>query len=207
MATASQNIVPIREIRDGIVVLKDGGLRAVLLASSINLALKSQEEQEAVFAQFQAFLNSIDFPLQIIIQSRRYDPKPYLAQLETLMAEQTEPLLKTQTREYIQFIESFTEERDIMRKKFFIVVPYSPGAVERGAMKAIKEYLPFGKAKKSEEIEFAAKRTQIDQRTSIIQQGLSRVGVRTVPLGTEEIVELFYKTFNPGATGTVGLPT
>lgn len=204
-ARASQNFVPIKEIRDGIIILKGGGLRAILMASSINLALKSEDEQTAVILQFQSFLNSLDFSIQIVIQSRRLDIKPYIILLENRMKEQVEPLLKIQTREYIQFIESFTETVNVMTKTFFIVVPYSPAPLGGGAGAAagLKGLFSFGKKATSEKekADFAEKRNQIDQRINIIQSGLSRVGVRTASLGTEEVVELFYRTFNPGEIG------
>jgi type IV secretory pathway VirB4 component len=105
----TQEFIPIKEIRDGIVVLKDGSLRAVLLASAINIALKSAEEQQAIVLQFQGFLNSLEFPIEISVQSRRYDIKPYLLTLERRIEQQTEELLRLQTREYIEFIRWFTD--------------------------------------------------------------------------------------------------
>lgn len=199
-AKASQEFVPIKEVRDGIVVLKDGSLRAILLASSINLSLKSYEEQQAVLLQFQNFLNSIDFSMQIVIESRRRDMRPYLAVLENRMREQTEPLLKVQTREYIEFIRSFTESVSIMTKNFFIVVPYS--AVSLPSAEGVIKKIFGGASKKTaaqeESASFEEKRTQLEQRIGTITQGLSRMGVRTAQLGTEEVVELFYKIFNPG---------
>ena len=115
-AKPTQDFVPIKEIRDGIVILKDGGLRAILIASSINLSLKSYDEQKAVLSQFQGFLNSLDFSIQTVIQSRRYDIRPYLAILDNRLKEITEPLLKIQTREYSEFIRTFTEQVNIMTK-------------------------------------------------------------------------------------------
>ncbi|KKS44803.1 MAG: hypothetical protein A2915_04825 [Candidatus Yanofskybacteria bacterium RIFCSPLOWO2_01_FULL_41_34] len=199
-AKSTQEFVPIKEIRDGIVVLKDDSLRAILLASSVNLALKSEDEQRAILMQFQNFLNSLDFPVQIVVQSRRYDIRPYLLTLEKREKEQNEPLLKIQTREYIQFIRTFTETHDIMTKNFFVVIPYSGGGAGPGGMSN-----PFSglsgkssESKLSAQERFEEKRTQVEQRASVVSQGLSRVGVRTTQLGTEEIVEIFYRVFNPG---------
>jgi hypothetical protein len=129
-ARAAQEFVPIKEVRNGVIVLKDGGLRAILIASSINLSLKSSDEQVAIINQFQAFLNGLDFPTQIVVQSRRLDIRPYLLMLEARLKEQTEALLKIQTREYISFIRSFTDEVNIMTKTFFVVVPYSPSVIK-----------------------------------------------------------------------------
>ena len=115
-ARAAQDFVPIKEIRNGVIILKDGGFRAVLIASSINLSLKSTEEQEAIINQFQSFLNGLDFSTQIVVQSRRLDIRPYLLTLEAREKEQTEKLLKIQTKEYIEFIKSFTDQVNIMTK-------------------------------------------------------------------------------------------
>ena len=119
-AKSSQEFVPIKEVRNGIIVLKDGGLRSILVASSLNLSLKSPEEQAAIINEFQNFINGLDFPTQIVMQSRRLDIRPYLLLLENRIKEQVEPLLKIQTKEYINFIRSFTDEVNIMTKTFFI---------------------------------------------------------------------------------------
>jgi hypothetical protein len=200
-ANPTQDFVPIEEVRDGIIVLKGGGLRSLLLASSINLSLKSGEEQVATITQFQNFLNSLDFSVQIVVESRRLDIRPYLTLLENRMKEQVEPLLKVQTREYIEFIRQFTEQVSIMTKNFIIVVPFESAPLS--ATGSITKSL-FGKKQpeqsqeKSDLQAFEEARSQLDQRVSVIEQGLSRVGVKTIQLGTEETIELFYKVFNPG---------
>lgn len=205
-AKASQDFVNIREVRDGIVILKDGGMRAILLTSSINFALKSEDNQVAIITQFQSFLNSIDFSIQIVIESRRFDVKPYIALLEERYAAQKNELLKIQTREYIGFIKKFTENTNIMNKSFFIVVPYTPAILEMkqsegGIGGAIKKALPGG-SKTSIEARMASSfeehKSQLEQRVSVVEQGLIRTGIRVTQLGTEEVVELFYKLFNPG---------
>src|SRR4029078_2814365 len=114
---------------DGVIVLKDGSLSSILLASSLNFALKSQDEQHAILLQFQYFLNSLDFSVQIFMQSRRLDIRPYIALLEGRYKEQTTDLMKLQTREYIEFIKNFTESVNIMTKSFFVVVPYLPSVL------------------------------------------------------------------------------
>jgi hypothetical protein len=198
-AKATQEFVPIKEVRDGIVVLKDGGLRAIVLANSVNLSLKSDDEQQATILQFQNFLNTLDFSVQISVQSRRLDIRPYLLLLENRMKVQNEPLLKLQTKEYIEFIRNFTETVSIMTKNFFVVVPYTYVTLkpESGIFKKF-----FSKNKQEEEIkqqlDFEEKRSQLEQRVSVIQQGLSRCGIKSAQLGTEEVVEVFYKVFNPG---------
>lgn len=190
-----------REVRDGIVVLKDGGMRAVLLASSLNFALKSEDEQTAFIVQFQNFLNSLDFSVQIFVQSRMLDIRPYIATLEERYKEQLDELMRVQIREYIEFIKSFTEAANIMTKNFFVVVPYNPPVIStKGGFRTL---LPFGQKKGDIETNrtFEERLSQLEQRIAIVQQGLVRTGVRTVLLGTEEAIELLYKLFNPGEGG------
>ncbi len=203
-ATPSQSFVPVQEIRDGLLVLEDGGVRAILMASSLNLALKSEDEQKATLMQFQNFLNSLDFSIQITVQSRRFEIRPYLALLEKRSKEVTGDLLRTQITEYMAFIKSFTEMTNIMTKNFYIIVPYSPPMLT--SRSSLSDLLPFGKKSKREEAfeqkreAFEESRAQVEQRASVVEQGLARVGVRVERLGTEEAVELLYKTFNPGET-------
>lgn len=195
---AAQDFVPIKEVRGGVIVLKDGALVGVMLASSINFALKSREEQEGILYQFQNFLNSLDFSVQFFIQSRKLDIRPYIALLEGRLQAQTDDLMRVQVREYIEFIRSFTERANIMSKHFFVVIPYSPPLVD--VKKNISNTV-FGKSNLSAEdkdIGFEEQKTQLEQRMLVVEQGLVRTGVRTVPLGTEEIIELLYKEFNPG---------
>lgn len=199
-AKATQEFVPIKEVRDGIIVLKDGGLRAIVLANSTNLSLKSSDEQRATILQFQNFLNTLDFAVQISIQSRKLDIRPYLLLLEGRMKVQNEPLLKLQTKEYIEFIKNFTETVSIMTKSFFIVVPYTHQSIktETGIFSNFFSKKDSKQAKIEAQLDFEEKRSQIEQRVSVIEQGLSRCGIKSVQLGTEEVVEVFYKVFNPG---------
>ncbi len=200
-AKATQEFVPIKEVRDGIVVLKDGDMRAIILANSINLSLKSDEEQKATILQFQNFLNTLDFSIQISVQSRRLDIRPYLLLLENRMKVQTEPLLKLQTKEYIEFIKNFTDSVSIMTKNFFVIVPYThKGLVpESGFLGKLFSRRKSEKQKEMEQkLDFEEKRSQLEERVSVIQQGLSRCGINSAQLGTEEVVEVFYKVFNPG---------
>jgi hypothetical protein len=204
-AKSSQEFVPIKEVKNGIIVLKDGSLRAILVASSLNLSLKSADEQTAILSEFQNFLNSLDFSVQISMQSRRLDIRPYLLSLEEVSKKQTEPLLKIQTKEYIEFIQSFTDEVNIMTKTFFIVVPYSStimhssdGVVEKLFGGSPQKKQNDGSKKAVDLASFEEKRSQLDQRVGVIAGGLSRIGIRTSELKTEQVVELFYKTFNPG---------
>lgn len=202
-AKSTQEFVPIREVRDGVIVLKDGSLRSIVLANSINLSLKSGEEQKAVILQFQSFLNTLDFPIQISVQSRKLDIRPYLLTLENRMKVQSEPLLKMQTKEYIEFIRNFTETVSIMTKTFFIVVPYTHTSIQPsgGFLSGISGMFSSKnkeQVKMEKEEDFEEKRSQLEERVGVIQQGLARCGIKSAQLGTEEVVEVFYKVFNPG---------
>ncbi|MDZ4225957.1 MAG: hypothetical protein U1C66_00505, partial [Patescibacteria group bacterium] len=201
-AKGTQEFVPIKEVRDGLVILKDGSLRSLLMASSINLALKSNDEQQAIIGQFQNFLNSLEFPVQFFIESRKLDIRPYIALLEERYVQELDDLMKIQIREYVTFIKDFTERANIMSKNFFIVVPYDPALITRrgGGLGAVSSLLPTSKGESGPltDEQFEQYRTQLEQRISVIEQGLIHTGVRVVKLGTEEVIELFYKLFNPG---------
>lgn len=199
-AKTTQEFVPIKEIRDGIVILKDGSMRSIILASSLNFALKSSDEQSAIIAQFQNFINSLDFSVQIFIQSKRLDIRPYIALLEERYKEQTSELMKIQTREYIEFIRTFVDNSNIMTKGFFIVIPFSPPIISNSN----NPITSIIKGKKDdaliENAKFEEYRSQLEQRVGVVEQGLVRCGIRVAELGTEEVVELYYKIFNPGET-------
>ncbi|MBU6370737.1 MAG: hypothetical protein KGH93_00930 [Patescibacteria group bacterium] len=208
VSKAAQDFVPVKEIRDGIVVLKDGSLRAILLASSVNFALKSADEQQAIILQFQSFLNALDFSIEISIQSRELDIRPYIAMLEGRYKNELGDLMKVQIREYIQFVKSFVEQTSIMTKTFFVVVPFSPTiATSSNPLATITGKKKGAEAAKNDLAEFEENRTQLEERLGAVSQGLVRCGIRSVQLGTEEIVELFYKTFNPGDLEKPMVPT
>ena len=205
---AAQDFVPLKEIRDGVVIMKDGTLRMLLMASSVNIALKSADEQAAILMQFQSFLNSLEFSAQIFIESRRLDIRPYLALLEVRLHEEMNDLLKIQIKEYLSFIKTITQSTNIMSKLFIIVVPYAPpksvtattGGQSSGALGSILGKKQLAKPVLSQDSisAFEEAKSQLEQRAGIVSQGLSRTGVRIVPLGTEEITELYYRLFNPG---------
>lgn len=198
---ATQDFVSIDDIRDGIVVMKDGGMRSVVLASSLNFSLKSEDEKAAVLSQFQDFVNSLDFSVQIFIQSRKLDIRPYLALLENQKKNQMNSLMKIQIQEYIEFIRSFTENTNIMTKNFFVVVPYNPAIISNKNSITSNLFPKKGTAQKNiDDATFEEYRTQLEQRTAVVSQGLARCGIRVARLGTEEVIELFYKIFNPGDT-------
>lgn len=195
---AAQQFVPVKEVRGGIMIMKDGSLVGALLASSVNFALKSEDEQAAIIGQFQNFLNSLDFSVQLFMQSRKLDIRPYVALLEERLKAQNEELMKIQVREYIEFVKAFVEQATIMSKRFFVLVPYSPPTIN--IQKEFQGKILGGGAGEStvKKGSFEEHRTQLEQRISIVQGGLAGTGVRTAQLGTEEVIELLYKEFNPG---------
>lgn len=202
--SATQEFVPIKEVRDGVVLLKDGGMRAILLCSSMNFSLKSGDEKSAILLQFQDFLNSLDFSVEILVQSRKLDIRPYIALLEAQEAKQENNLMKIQVREYIGFIKSFTESANIMTKHFFIIVPYSPALLTPTSAKGLLSAVGIGAKQTPAALSagadknFEENRSQLEERLSVVEQGLTRSGIRVARLGTEETIELFYKAFNPG---------
>lgn len=199
--SATQEFVPIKEVRDGIILLKDGGMRAVILCSSMNFSLKGSDEKSAILLQFQDFLNSLDFSVEILVQSRKLDIRPYIALLEAQEVKQENSLMKIQVREYIGFIKNFTENANIMTKHFFIVVPYSPAILNPTSTRGILSTFGIGKSEAAgvaSEKGFEENRSQLEERLSVVEQGLVRCGIRVARLGTEETIELLYKAFNPG---------
>lgn len=202
----TQAFVPVKEVRGGIVILKDGGYRGILMCSSVNFALKSEDEQRAIIGGFQSFLNTLDFSTQIVVHSRKMDIRPYLALLEERSDKQATELMRIQLREYIQFIRNFIEGSEIMTKIFYVVVPYSPAPA--GQVAAVASAIPFiggSSAPRKPEgtsSSFEEYRVQLEQRMGLVAAGLSSAGLRAVPLGTEEVIELLYRSFNLGELET-----
>ena len=201
-AQAAQEFLSIETIRDGIVVLRGGlGLRAVLMVSSLNFALKSEEEQDALVFQYENLLNSLDFSLQFVVQSRRLNISPYLDTLSSRQKEEANDLLKVQIGEYIEFVRTFVDMTKIVSKTFYAVIPFQPSVAERkaGILRGITSFFGGGSHTASEDVdtEFVQFRTQLLQRVDAVALGLKRLGLRAVQLDTEELIELFYGLYNP----------
>ncbi len=193
-----QKHIEIKEIKDDVVVLKSGGLRAILMTSSLNFALKSTDEQDAAIHRYQNLLNSLDFPIQIVAASRKFDITPYITTLEQKQAQQENELLKIQTSEYIDFIKELTEMTNVMTESFYLVIPYSPSIIKKAGF--FSKF--FGGNKKQsagQEQEFQELKNNLWQRMEFVVSGLRGIGLKAVPLKTEELVELFYKLYNPSA--------
>lgn len=193
----TQDFVLIRDIKDNVIIQKNGQMCMILLASSINFALKSLDEQKAVLMQFQQFINTLDFTLQIYIQSRKLNIEPYLELLSGLDVKQDNDLMRIQLREYIEFIRTFTEDVDVMSKNFFVVIPYTP--IKINLTKNITNlFTPnTNNYNLPTDNQFEEHRIQLEQRVGIVSEGLARVGVRTIALQKDDLVELFYHLYNP----------
>jgi hypothetical protein len=193
--SSTQNFLEIDEIREGALILKTGQLRSVLMVSSANFALKSADEQQAIISQFQNFLNSLDFSLQIVVQSRRLNITGYLDMLRKLEQNQQNELLKVQTADYLAFVEQLIQGGSIMAKNFFVVVPFSLGEVVGGVLKEQNAKKP--KTGKLAESQFQRMKNQLWQRMEFVALGLRRAGLQVVPLSSEELIELFWSSHHP----------
>ena len=201
-AKPAQQLIRITEIRDGVAILNDGTLRATLMVSSVNFALKSEDEQNAIIYAYQDFLNALDFSIQVTISSRKMDITPYLQEVKELRDKQQNELLRLQMDEYINFVGELVKNADIMTKSFFITIPFSVqqnkkegifGRLFKGAKGAA------GKLNLTD-MDFEHNRSQLMQRVEQIAVGLRGMGLRLVPLQTQELLELFYTMYNPATS-------
>lgn len=196
-APSTQAYLDIEEIHNGVAILKNGGLRMVLMVSAVNFALKSEQEQNAIIYSFQGFLNSLSFPIQIVMQSRRLDLSSYLAKLKSKNKEEENPLLRLQMADYIGFIEQLLTVANIMEKKFYVVIPYQPVIIKKENILSKIGRLFSPGAKKTEIVDFEMHRKELAHRTEVIAAGLGSVGLRAVQLNTLELAELYYSSYNP----------
>ncbi len=199
--TSTQMHLKIAEIHDDTVVLKNGGLRAIIKTSSVNLHLKSEEEQNAVIFSYQSFLNALEFPIQIVVRSKKLDLDNYIAKLKGIEAKQTNKLLREQTSEYIDYIQKLIEYADIMEKEFYVIIPQDPYRAEKKSfLKTLRDNLnPKDSILKIQQRknEFAALKKQLTQRVNVTKSGLENCGLHTEVLNTQQLIELFYETYNP----------
>lgn len=198
---STQRFLPVSEIRDGVAVLKNGGVRAILKTSSVNFNLKSVEEQNALIYAYQGFVNTLEFPVQILVRSRKLDIDVYVANLTKTAKAQQNPLLRKQTFEYIEYIKKLVEYADIMEKNFYVVVPHDPIRSQgRGMFKLFVQSISPEDSLENIRLrhrEFEKLHKKLSQRVNIVRAGLEGCGLNVVELGTSEIVELFYQIYNP----------
>lgn len=194
----TQQFLDVAEVKEDAIVLKSGALRSVLAVSAINYDLKSSEEQDAIVNQYQNFLNSLDFPIQILISSRKLNMNHYLEFIESKEKEQHNELLRLQISEYKNFINQLVTVSNIMEKNFYIIVPFSPiESRETGFFSNLGNMLNPQKNILDKREAFETYRNQLFQRVDHIIAGLSGIGVRIVPLQTQDLVELLYESYNP----------
>lgn len=199
--TSTQSNIKIAGIKDGIVFLDDGGYRFILSCSTINFALKSEQEQNSLVFQYQSFLNSLHFPIQIVMQSKKLDLTPYLKKVSDLKDKQTNELIKMQATDYIDFVGNLINVANIMKKNFYVVIPYQPVSLSKGTVfeKIFKK--PAAGPLRVTEDELKRHREELAQRANTVALGLGGMGIQCVQLNTEEIIELFYKVYNPEVSG------
>ncbi len=187
-SSPTQQFIDIETFKDGVVILKNKGIRAIVMVRGINVYLKTENEQNAILGTFQEFLNGLDFPLEIIIHSRRLNIVKYLEKVSAQREKETTDLLKIQLDEYIAFIRNLISSSTIMSKRFYVVVSYD--SISLSHKKSVGKDDTLAQ-------DFETKKYQLDQRTDVIIQGLNRMGLNAARLGTEELVELFYNLYNP----------
>lgn len=201
-ATAStQRFLPVAEIRDNTVVLKNGGVRMIFKTSSVNFNLKSADEQNALIYGYQGFLNTLEFPVQIVVRSRKLDIDSYVETLKGIAKTQDSALMKRQTIEYMEYIKKLVEYADIMEKNFYVVVPHDPLRSENmGTFKKFQQYISPQDSLANIRLrhrEFDKLRKVLAERGNIVRAGLEGCGLQVSELTTNEIVELFYQIYNP----------
>jgi len=202
-AQPTQKFVEIEDVKNGVVILKSGSLRSVLMVSGINFELKSEEEQNMITYSYQNFLNTLDFSIQFVIHSRKLNIGNYLDRMTERQNQETNELLRNQISEYAEFIRSFVELNAVMAKTFFAIVPYDPITIPTGGKKifgffksAIPGMGPKAKAPGEKE-SLEAGMAQLSQRVEQVTNGLGQIGLRVVALNDEELIELFYNLYNP----------
>lgn len=202
-ALATQRYLDIAEIRDDVVIMKDGTLRAVLMVSSINFALKSAEEQEAIVQAYISFLNGLDYPLQIVIQSRKMNVDPYLQSLLERQKEIDNELLKAQIADYRGFVKELVEMGEIMQKRFYVTVLFDPSRnKQKNFWTRFSESLSPTVGIKLKEKQFTERREELLKRVENINSQLSSMGVGGALLDTQGLIELFYECYNPDVFST-----
>lgn len=201
----TQRYLDIAEIREEVVIMKDGTLRAVMLVSSINFALKSEDEQQATVQGYMQFLNSLEHPIQVVIQSRRMNIDGYMAQLQKQEDTISNELLRSQIRDYMSFVRELVELGEIMQKQFFVIVPFDPGEdgdKRKGFISRLSSSLSPAKILKLNSKQFKERKDTLMQRLANVSSGLQSMGLQTAILDTQGLIELYYTCYNPQVLDT-----
>lgn len=199
LAASTQENLDIAGVEDGVVILKNGSYRIVLDVTAINFGLKSEREQNSIIFQFQGFLNSLHFPIEIVVQSRKLDLTPYLARLRQRAGEQTSELLKAQTLDYVDFISELINMANIMKKRFYVTIGWEN--IELQNLSLVDKLLHRGNSislLKISESEFKTRGDDLREKASTVAGGLGSIGLHCKQLTTKELIELFYNFYNPG---------
>lgn len=202
---STQNALQIAEVRDGIVIMNDGSFRAVVMVKSINFDLMSTQEQESVEYSYQGFLNSLYFPIQIFIRSQKVDLQPYIEKLDKIRTEHDNMLLALMMEDYINYIDNLSQQTNIMDKKFYLVIPFFPVVTAQQALTQSKTFLSgigslFNKKEQHvviNEPDLENAKTELRNRVQAVLSGLLQCGIQGLPLDTQELIELYYDTYNP----------
>jgi hypothetical protein len=202
---STQNSLQIAEIRDGIVIMSDGSYRSVVMVKSINFDLMSPQEQEAVEYSYQGFLNSLYFPIQIFLRSQKVDLQPYIQKLDKIRTEHDNMLLALLMEDYIGYIDNLSQQTNIMDKKFYVVVPFYPVIDAQKALTQSKNFVSglqglFNKQEQHvviNEVDLENAKTELRNRIQVVLSGLLQAGIQGLPLDTQELIELYYDTYNP----------
>ncbi|MCX6761680.1 MAG: hypothetical protein NTY33_02445 [Candidatus Moranbacteria bacterium] len=204
-ASPTQQYLDVAEVKEDVIVLKNGSIRAVLAVSAINFELKSTDEQEAIISQYQNFLNSVDFPLQVLISSRKLNINTYLDFLTTKEKQQKTELMRLQISEYKNFITQLVSMSDIMDKTFYLIVPFSPiENQEKSFFSNFSNMINPQKGILEKREAFETYKSQLYQRVDHLTAGLSGIGVKIIPLKTQELIELLFNAYNPTIYDTKG---
>lgn len=202
---STQNMLQIVEIRDGIVIMSDGSFRSVVMVKSINFDLMSPQEQEAVEFNYQNFLNSLFFPIQIFIRSQKVDIAPYIEKLDKIRSEHDNMLLALLMDDYIGYITTLAQQTNIMDKKFYVVIPFFPHVDVQKALTQSKNFVTgfvdlFSSRENHvviNEDDLEKAKTELRTRVQTVLSGLLQSNIQGLPLDTQELIELFYDTYNP----------
>jgi type IV secretory pathway VirB4 component len=202
---STQNTLQIAEIRDGIVIMNDGSFRSVVMLKSINFDLMSGAEQEGVEAGYQSFLNSLYFPIQIFVRSQKVDLTPYIDRLDKIRTEHDNMLLAMLMEDYIGFMSDLASQTNIMDKKFYLVIPYFPVVDVQKALTSSKNlFTGIGSLFSRKEAHVVINeavleqaKTELRNRVQAVLGGLLQCSVQGLPLDTQELIELYYDTYNP----------
>lgn len=202
---STQNTLEIAEIRDGIVIMNDGSFRSVIMVKSINFDLMSTEEQEAVEYSYQGFLNSLYFPIQIFLKTQRVDLQPYIEKLDKIRTEQDNMLLALLMDDYLNYIDELSQQTNIMDKKFYIVIPYFPvDDVQKAIIDSKKFFTGLVNLFNSKDHHIVINeqaleqaKTELKNRVQSVLAGLGQCNIQGLPLDTQELIELYYDTYNP----------